>query len=121
MPYSVFLRPTLIRGFSLSTATEFKVSQFVMALSTVILFTALLIGIFFLMLRHSGCARKKAIIFSALLYFGSPFIFYSLNITNGQDILHSSLLFISFALISLSKPRDYVSFFGGLLRAVYLC
>ncbi|MDO8748967.1 MAG: hypothetical protein Q7J72_07650 [Candidatus Omnitrophota bacterium] len=116
LPYSVFLRPKLIQKFSLPAATEFKVSQFMMALSTVILFTALLIGVFFLMLRHSGCTRKKAIIFSALLYFGSPFIFYSLNITNGQDILQASLLFISFAFISMSKPRDYkLVFVSGLL------
>ena len=107
LPYSVFLRPRLIQEFSLNAATEFKVSQFVMALSTVILFTALLIGVFFLMLRHSGCRRKKGNYFSVLLYFGSPFVFYSLNITNGQDVLQASLLFISFAFISMSKMRDY--------------
>lgn len=116
LPYLVFLRPKLIQELSLNADTEFKVSQFVMALSTVILFTALLIGIFFLMLRHSGCPRKKAVIFSVLLYFGSPFIFYSLNITNGQDVLQASLLFISFAFISMSKMRGYkLVFASGLL------
>lgn len=114
LPYSVFLQPRLIRTLSLNAAAEFKVSQFVMGLSTVILFTALLIAIFFILLRHTGCARKKAVILSVLLYFGSPFLFYSLNITNGQDILQAALLFISFVAISMGKDFRLV-FISGLL------
>ncbi|MDP3731656.1 MAG: hypothetical protein Q8R31_01310, partial [Candidatus Omnitrophota bacterium] len=51
LPYAVFLQSRLIRLFSLDPLLELKLSQFIIALSTVTLFTALLIAIFFLSLR----------------------------------------------------------------------
>ncbi len=87
-----------------------------MALSTVTLFTALLIAIFFLSLRRIGCTQKKAIIFSFLLYFGTPIIFYSLNVSNGQDILQAAILFIAFFIMDISKmQKRSLVFLSGLL------
>lgn len=116
LPYAIFLQSSLIRIFSLDPLLELKVSQFVMALSTVILFTALLIAVFFLSLRQIGCSQKKAIIFSFLLYFGTPVIFYSLHLSNGQDILQMALLFIAFFIMRISKIQNIrLIFLSGLL------
>ena len=116
LPYSAFLQSKLIRFFSLDPTIEFKISQFVIALSTVILFTALLITVFFLSLRRIGCSQKKAIIFSFLLYFGTPVIFYSLDATNGQNILEASILFIAFFIMGISNMKNIgLIFLSGLL------
>ncbi len=116
LPYAVFLQSRFIHLLSLGPLLELKLSQFVMALSTVILFTALLIAIFFLGLRQIGCTQKKAIIFSFLLYFGTPVIFCSLNVSNGQNILEAALLFIAFFIINISKmQRRGLVFLSGLL------
>ena len=119
LPYAVFLQSRLIRLFSLDPLLEFKLSQFIMALSTVILFTALLITVFFLSLRRLGCTQKKAIVFSFLLYFGTPIISYSLNVTNGQDILEASLLYSAFFVICISKMQNInLIFLSGLLSGL---
>jgi hypothetical protein len=116
LPYSFFLQSKLIQAFSLNLALELKIAQFVMALSTVILFTSLLIMIFFLSLLSLGCTQKKAVIFSFLLYFGTPFIFYSSNLTNGQDILQAAMLFAAFFAIQKNKTQNIRIFFlSGLL------
>ncbi len=106
LPYAALLQSRLIQIFSLDPVLEFKLSQFIIALSTVTLFTALLIAIFFLSLRKIGCTQKKAVIFSFLLYFGTPVIYYSLNVSNGQNILETSILFIAFfILLGVFRPE----------------
>jgi hypothetical protein len=116
LPYATFLQSRFIRLFSLDPLLELKLSQFIMAISTVTLFTALLIAIFFISLRKIGCTQKKAIIFSFLLYFGTPVIFYSLNVTNGQNILEAAILFIAFFIMNISKmQRKGLIFLSGLL------
>ncbi len=119
LPYAVFLQSRFIRLFSLGPPLELRLSQFIMAISTVTLFTALLIAIFFLSLRKIGCTQKKAIIFSFLLYFGTPFIFYSLNVANGQNILEAALLYSAFFIICISKMQNIsLIFLSGLLSGL---
>jgi hypothetical protein len=116
VPYVIFFKSRLEHAFSLDHFLELKITQFVMALSTVILLTALLIAVFFLSLRRTGCSKEKAIIFSFLLYVGTPIIYYSLNITNGQDILQTSILFIAFFILSMSEMQSLkLIFLSGLL------
>src|SRR3989338_7419788 len=57
VPYSRFVLPRLKQFHAWDAALDYRVSQFVMALSTVLLFTALLIAIFYLALRQAGCSQ----------------------------------------------------------------
>ncbi len=109
-PYSRFLRPTIVQKFSLDPELELKITQYVMALSTVILFTALAVAIFFLMLRLVGISPPKSIFFSMVLYGGTPVIFYSLNITNGQNIVEMSLVLVGCFTLLLERLRGSKSF-----------
>lgn len=119
LPYLSLLEPRLARVYSLDRVIEFKITDFIMALSTVILFVALLAAIFFLCLRKAGCPVKKALAFSLFLYFGTPLSFYSLQINLGQDVLQASVLFAAFLMAQADKAGVYKRiFFSGLLAGM---
>ena len=117
-PYGKFLLPKLKQFSRWDPTLDFVVSQFVMALSTVVFFTALLIALFFLALRQAGCHRMKALILAGLLYLGTPILYYSLSVTNGQNALEMSLLFLAFFLTRNKAGGAYQIFFSGLLSGL---
>lgn len=114
-PYAKLILPKAKQFSAWNAVLDFKISQFVMALSTVIFFTALLIAIFFLALRHAGCGRAKAFIFSGLLYVGTPILYYSLTISNSQNTLEAALLFIAFFCSWDEAKGIFGIFLSGLL------
>lgn len=114
VPYARLILPRL-KQFSLwDPALDAWVAEFVMALSTVIFFTALLIAVFYLALRKAGCHRTKALFLSVLLYGGTPILFYSLNLSNGQNTLEMSLVFLAFFFLNVKSLGTFRAFLGGL-------
>jgi len=104
LPYSQIVLSGSDYITKLAPEAEFKLSQFIMTLSTVTFFTALTVSLFYLWLRRLDVQWKRALFFSLLLYGGTPLVFYSLNITNGQNVLEMGLLFLAFFLLQQADP-----------------
>lgn len=104
-PYSRFLLPKIAQSLSLGPALELKITQYVMALGSVILCTALAIAVFFLILRLTGSSLSRSFFFAIMLYAGTPVVFYSLNLTNGQNVVEMSLLLVACFFLLLEWRR----------------
>ncbi len=104
-PYTVFVQPVLLDSLEISSEQEFRLSQFVMSLSTVAFFASLTVSLFFLWLRVMNIPVKRAVFFSLLLFGGTPVVFYTLNLTNGQNILEMAWLFISYFILRQVQPH----------------
>jgi|TARA_B100001964_G_C14251380_1_gene610101 hypothetical protein len=119
VPYATLVLPS-IQDRGLDPVLELKLSQFVMALSTVVLFTASTAAIFYLCLRLLAVNRTKSILFTSLLYVGTPIAFYSLNVTNGQNIVGMFLLLCAFyfLLLALTKRIGAHWLISGLLAGL---
>ena len=105
-PYTVIVQPEVFDTLEISAEQEFRLSQFVMSLSTVALFTSLTVSLFFLWLRAMNIPEKRAVFFSLLLFGGTPIVFYALNLTNGQNILEMAWLFISYFILRQVQPHQ---------------
>jgi hypothetical protein len=83
-----------------------KLTQYAMALGTTIPAASAAVACFFLLLRRLDAARPRALLFSALLYAGTPVLFYSLNLTNGLNIFELALGLISFV-VMIEADRSF--------------
>ncbi len=99
-PYAALIQPKL---GGLPPELELKVSQYVMAWSTTIPAAALATAVIFLMLRVLGVEQIRSAIFACLFYAGTPVVFYSLNLTNGQNIVEMALLLSSWLVLALDQ------------------
>jgi len=119
VPYHAFIKPKISNVLGQNYILEFKLSQFLMALSTVSFFSALLVAVFFLVLRNEGCPTRKSVLYALVLYFATPVMFYSSFLDTGQNLLETALFFISFYFLrsfdSINIPRAVLSgLFAGL-------
>lgn len=115
LPYSQIVLSDSDYLTKLLPESEFKLSQFIMALSTVTFFSALTVSLFYLWLRRLDVQWKRALFFSLLLYGGTPMVFYSLNLTNGQNVLEMGFLFLAFFLLHQSdSPRGANVWLSGM-------
>lgn len=83
-PYATLIQPRLA---GLPPELELKVSQYATAWSTTIPAAALATAAMFLLLRVLGVERMRSALFAGLFYAGTPVVIYSLNLTNGQNIV----------------------------------
>ncbi len=118
-PYSLFVKHKLNARLNLEPETDLKLSQLVMSLSTISFFTGLLISIFFLSLRLKGLSMNTSIFYSFFLYFGTPILYYSLEVPNSQVLLTASLLFAAFYVLQLvSQNGKKQALLSGLIAGI---